>query len=170
MKSLALISLGFFALLGVGQSYANTIIPLQFPADMPLGNQPSDRNCVANTFIAGDSVTGTCRSTVAGTCAGRGCVPPYTNTVYIATWDKDGNVLSDTFCGKNVVHRPYPAVWTYQPGFNATTCYEPKQGSPTISVYDQFVGYDVWFEYVTTSPDGAYELLTQGLMGFLNQF
>ena len=153
-----------------GTSFANTITPLSVPLDVPKGNQPSGRVCVATTFNADDSSNGTCTSVTAGACSGRACQPTYTSKVYVAKWDTEGNVISDGFCGTLVSHVPALHVWTYAPGFDASTCYLPAEGSPQISVYDPRFGFNLWFGYVTTSTDGTYELLTYGLSGFINQF
>ena len=147
--------------LGASLAQANTIYPLQIPTNIPAGNQPSGRFCVGHAF-AGDLVTGTCQSLVA--VGSR--LPSYTATVYAAVWDLAGNVKGDTFCGTAVQpSRSYPAKWTYQPGYDAESCY-----LPTPATYEPvLIGY-AWYGYITTSPDGAYELLTLGHNGVVNQF
>lgn len=153
--------------LGASLAQANTIYPLQTPTDLPQGNQPAGRYCVGTSFSTGDTVSGTCQSLVVGSC-GR-CAPPYTATVYAATWDPEGNLKSDSFCGTARITRSYPPVWTYQPGYTSGTCYLPPSGFEQILVYDPSVGGEHWFGYVTSSPDGAYELLTERY-GVVNQF
>lgn len=149
-------------ILSASLAQANTIYPLQKPADLPAGNQPSGRYCVGHFFV-GDLVTGTCQSLTA--VGSR--LPNYTAKVYAAVWDLQGNLKADVFCG-TASGSPWsrlPATWTYQPGYDAESCY-----LPTPPVYEPvLIGYD-WYGYITTSPDGAYELLTSGHDGVVNQF
>lgn len=145
---------------------AVTVTPLATPPGVPSA-YPSHTSCVGTTFGANDSVSGTCDSQTASGSSGRGGHPTYTNLVYTASWDVNGNALASTYCGKFVSNYPFIQVWTYAPGFNATTCYLPHQGATQIALYDPAYGFDVWFEYVTTSADGAYLLVTEGLFGFI---
>lgn len=148
---------------------ANSIYSLQVPLDLPKGNQPAGRYCVGHSFNASDTVTGTCQSLVVGSC-GR-CAPPYTATVYAANWDSFGNLTSDTFCGTATVTRSGPPVWTYQPGYNSSNCFLPTPPVyQPILLYDPRCNCEHWFGYITTSSNGAYELLTDGHAGVINQF
>lgn len=57
-------------------------------------------------------------------------------------------------------HVPALPVWTYLPGFSASNCYLPNDSGLTYVL----VG-NQWYGYVTTSTDGAYELLVNGILG-----
>lgn len=148
---------------------ANVIYPLVVPADVPKGNQPSGRTCVATSFNANDTSNGTCRSVTASVCSGRACQPTYTSTVFAVMWDTQGNPLSSVFCGTFVSHQTLVHQWTYQPGFTSATCYLPAAGSTQILVYDPTLGFEHWYGYIATSADGEYELLTYGPVGYINQ-
>lgn len=168
MRKMILAALAALCMVGVAS--ANTVTPLQYPSDMPKGNQPSGAVCMAVAFNADDSSYGTCTSVSAGACSGRACQPTYTSIVFAAVWDKEGNLIGDGYCGTAVTHRPIPPKWSYAAGFDASTCYFPKQGTPQVLVYDPKYGFEHWFGYVATSADGAYELLTYGTQGYINQF
>ena len=147
--------------LGASLAQANTIYPLQTPTDLPQGNQPAGRYCVGHVFNAGDTVSGTCQSLVAFGSR----LPTYRATVYAAVWNSTGVKLADVFCGTAVINRTGPPTWTYEPGHDASNCY-----LPTPTSYEPVLIDNVWYGYITTSPDGAYELLTLGHNGVVNQF
>lgn len=149
---------------------AATLAPLTIPSAVPKA-YPARAFCVAASFNADDSVNGTCASQTASASSGRGGHPTYTNLLYTASWDVYGNALgSGTYCGKFVVNVPSVHIYTYAPGFTAATCYVPTSGTTQVSLYDPALGYNAWFEYVTMSPDGAYELITQGVYGYIYGF
>lgn len=148
---------------------AATIQPLATPPGVPSA-YPAHAACVATTFNANDSVNGTCQSQTASGSSGRGGHPTYTNLVYTASWDVDGDALASTYCGKFVVNVPSLHVWTYAAGFGATTCYLPTPASTQILLLDPSRGFDVEFGYYSTSADGAYALITYGLAGFIYGF
>lgn len=151
-----------FVLLSLASlAQANTIYPLQKPADLPAGNQPAGRYCVGHFFNVGDTVSGTCQSLTAFGSR----LPTYTATVYAAVWDASGNELADAFCGTAHINRTGPPTWAYQPGYDAASCY-----LPTPTTYEPVLIGNLWYGYITTSPDGVYELLTLGHDGVINQF
>lgn len=147
--------------------YATSIHPLATPTGVPSA-YPARTACVATTFNADDSANGSCYSQTASASSGRGGHPTYTNLVYTASWDVDGNALvAGTYCGKYVVNYPFVQQWTYAPGFTATTCVLPTAGKTQILLYDPSLGFEHWFEYIATSADGTYMLITEGLEGLL---
>jgi hypothetical protein len=153
-----------------GFAHAVTVSPLATPAAVPRG-YPSRTFCVATSFNANDTLNGTCASQTGSASSGRGGHPTYTNRVYTASWDVNGNALTPgIYCGTFVVNYPFVQQWTYATGFNANTCPLPTPGATQISLYDPAYGFDVWFEYVTTSADGAYALITQGVYGYIYGF
>jgi hypothetical protein len=157
-------------LAGIDFARAATLTPLAVPSAVPQA-YPARAFCVATSFNPNDSVNGTCASQTASASSGRGGHPTYTNLIYTASWDVNGNVLPGaTYCGKFVVNYHFLQQWTYVPGFSAATCYLPTSGSTQISLYDPAYGFDAWFEYITTSANGAYALITQGVYGFIYGF
>jgi hypothetical protein len=157
------------ALVATG-AQAATITPLATPAGVPSA-YPAKAVCIATTFNADDSSNGSCYSQTASGSSGRGGHPTYTNLVYNASWDQYGNALSGTvYCGKYVVNVPSVHVWTYAPGFDATTCVLPTPAVPQILLYDPTRGFDVEFGYYSTSADGAFALITLGLEGLIYGF
>jgi hypothetical protein len=160
----------FLSLLFASVAQAVTITPLAVPSAIPQA-YPARAACIATSFNVNDSVNGTCESATASASSGRGGHPTYTYLVYTASWGVNGNALtSGTYCGKFVVNYPFVQVWTYAAGFNATTCYLPAPGSTQISLYDPSYGFDVWFSYITTSTDGAYALIAEGVYGYIYGF
>ena len=154
-------------LLVSGLAQASTLIPLQQPLDIPQTYVPT-RACVGTSFGASDSVSGHCTTYISSPCSGRGCVPGRTISVWNTGWNIGGTVTSDTYCGKYFHHYPVADVWTYAPGFDATTCNIPQLGSTHVDIFINGLGY--WMLYITTSPDGAYELLQYGSAAYVNQF
>jgi hypothetical protein len=149
---------------------AVTLTPLAVPSAVPDA-YPARVACIATSFNADDSVNGTCQSQTASASSGRGGHPTYTNLVYTATWGVNGNALTPgTYCGTFVVNVPSVHIWTYAAGFNATTCYVPTPGSTQILLYDPSYGFDVWFFYITTSANGAYALIAEGVYGYIYGF
>lgn len=145
---------------------AVTITPLATPSGVP-NLYPAKVVCIGVSFNADDSSNGTCYSQTAS----GGRKPTYTNLVYTANWDKYGNSLNTgTYCGKFVTNPPSLNVWTYAPGYNATSCYLPVPSQTQILLYDPTRGFDVQFGYESTSADGAYALLTLGLEGLIYAF
>lgn len=162
----------FFAsliLLISGAAQAVTVTPLATPAVVPHV-YPARVNCLGLSFNADDSVNGTCESQTASASSGRGGHPTYTNLLYATTWDANGNVLTSTYCAKWVVNVPSVNQITYAPGFSAANCSEPIAGSTQVSLYDPAYGFDVWFSYESTSANGAYELVSQGIAGYVYGF
>lgn len=136
---------------------AVTLTPLATPVNVPHG-YPYTTQCIATKFAAEDSSSGMCDASVGNS----GRYAPRTNYVYSTTWDVDGNALSSTYCG--TFKSP---VWTYAAGFSANTCYLPNPGQDQVSLYDPALGYDAWFFYQSASSDGAYELVSLGLYGYI---
>jgi hypothetical protein len=158
------------AMLSSMSAGAATLSPLAIPSKVPSA-YPAKANCIATTFIADDSVNGTCASTTASGSSGHGGHPTYTSLVYTVSWDVYGNALrAGSYCGKYVSNTHFISVWTYAAGFDATTCYLPAPGSTQIDLYDPSHGFDVWFYYLSTSADGAYALIAQGVYGFIYGF
>ena len=155
MKGLIL-AIGF---LFAGIASASTLTPLQFPPGIAANGM---RSCVANTFAADDSVSGACQS-VTWFCGGRSC--QYHYTVYNVGWDTIGNVVSDVECATALKPGSLPLRWTYLAGFDAANCKLPVYtGYPYILIDGN------WYQYVTTSTDGAYELVIWGMSGQLLAF
>lgn len=153
-----------------GAANAVTLTPLATPSGVPSA-YPAKVSCIGAAFNADDSVNGSCASTTASGSSGRGGHPTYTNLVYTTSWDQYGNALSaGTYCGKYVVNVPSTHIWTYAPGFDATTCQFPTPGATQISLYDPDHGFNVWFFYTTTSADGAYALIELGVEGLIYGF
>ena len=151
-------------------AHAVTLTPLATPSGVPSA-YPARANCIATTFNADDSSNGTCASTTASGSSGHGGHPTYTSLVHTANWDRYGNALSaSTYCGTHVVNTHFIDQWTYATGFDATTCYQPKPGLTQIDLYDPNRGFDVWVFYTTTSADGAYMLIEQGVYGYIYGF
>ena len=164
MKSL------FLSLLLTSVAQAVTLTSLTVPSAVPQA-YPARAFCVATSFNAETSVKGTCNSQTGSASSGRGGHPTYTNLVYTASWDLNGNALPGaTYCGKFVVNYPSVQIWTYAAGFSAATCYLPAPGLTQISLYDPAYGFNAWFEYITTSANGAYALITQGVYGYIYGF
>lgn len=160
----------FLSLLFASVAQAATITPLAVPAAVPQA-YPARAACIATSFNVNDSVKGTCQSQTASASSGRGGHPTYTNLVYTASWDVNGNALTGgTYCGTFVVNVPSLHIWTYAAGFDATTCYLPAPGSTQILLYDPSHGFDVWFFYITTSTNGAYALIAEGVYGYIYGF
>jgi hypothetical protein len=151
---------GLIAFAGTAQ--AVTVTPLAIPANVPTG-YPAHYHCTGYTFNADDSVNGFCVSQVAHGSR----VPTYYNSIYVASWDIEGNSLSSTYCGLYVTYVRGTISETFQPGFNATTCPLPTVGPEQINLYDPTYGYNVWFFYQTTSADGAYMLVSLGFVGYI---
>lgn len=160
----------FLSLALIGSVHAATLTSLAVPSAVPKA-YPAKASCVAVTFNADDSVNGTCASTTASASSGRGGHPTYTSLVYTASWNVDGSAIYEgIYCGKYVSNTHFISIWTYAPGFDATTCYLPAPSTTHISLYDPTVGFDVWFSYTTTSADGAYALIESGVYGFIYGF
>jgi hypothetical protein len=160
----------FFSLLFASVAQAATLTPLAVPSAVPSA-YPARVACIATSFNVNDSVNGTCQSQTASGSSGRGGHPTYTNLVYTASWGVNGNALTaGTYCGTFVVNVSSLHVWTYAAGFNAITCYLPTPGSTQISLYDPSLGFDVWFFYTTTSSNGAYALISEGVYGYIYGF
>ena len=53
------------------------------------------------------------------------------------------------------------------PWLSGQRCILPVAGKTQISLYNPDVGFATWFEYVSTSADGAYMLITEGAIGFI---
>jgi hypothetical protein len=158
------------ATLVVGAAHAVEVSPLAVPSAVPKA-YPAKANCIAVTFNVDDSANGTCASTTASGSSGHGGHPTYTSLVYTASWDTFGNALvAGTYCGTHVVNTHFIDKWTYAPGFDGTTCYQPTPGATQISLYDPAYGFNVWFFYTTTSADGAYALVEQGVYGYIYGF
>jgi hypothetical protein len=128
-----ILSLALFA----GAVSAGTVTPLAQPAQVPVSGQ---NTCVGDTFIVADQVTGMCQNNTH-------LAKPYTLDIYAVQWDLEGNVLSAVKCG-TAVNYAGAYHWTYQPGFNAASCYIPRYAYP-----------------LPTSPDGLYELAVNGWHG-----
>jgi hypothetical protein len=170
VKTLKVLGIGVIALFAASFSMAATLAPLAIPTGIPPGYYVHV-SCTAATFNADNSVSGTCDRRTASGSSGRGGHPTYTNAIYTASWDVNGNALTAAaYCGTFIVNYPYVHVWTYAPGFNASTCYLPVQGSTQVALYDPSRGYTDWWFYITTSANGAYELLTQGGSGYIYGF
>lgn len=148
-----------FAILALAtmRAHAVTLTALATPASVPHG-YPYTTECIAKAFTAGDASSGMCDASLGN--AGR--YAPRTNYVYSVTWDVNGNALTSTYCG--TFKSP---AWTYAAGFNASTCYLPNPGQDQVALYDPVLGFNTWFFYLSTSPDGAYELIAQGLYGYV---
>ena len=155
MKGLIL-AIGF---LFAGIASASTLTPLQIPAGV-LHN--AMESCVANTFAADDSVSGSCQS-VTWFCGGRSC--QYHYTVYNVGWDTSGNVVSDVECATALKPGSLPLRWTYlRVSMQPTASCRFTAGYPYILIDGN------WYQYVTTSTDGAYELVIWGMNGQIVAF
>jgi hypothetical protein len=153
MKTWSLLACVLISGIAIDTSYATTLTPLTMPT-VVLRNALG--TCIGTSFNSGDSINGTCQSV---TWTG-GRSPTYTYTVYATEWDRSSNLLANAPCGTFVSHVPALHTWTYQPGYSAANCYLPNwSGLTYILVGNQ------WYGYVTTSADGAFELLVNGIHG-----
>jgi hypothetical protein len=148
-----------FGLMLAGVASASTLTPLAIP---PVVLHNAMQSCVANQFAADDSVSGACQS-VTWRCAGRSC--QYTYTVYNTAWDVNGNVVSNVECATVLKPGSLPLRWTYQTGYSAANC-----KLPVYTGYSYVLINGNWYQYVTTSTDGAYELVIWGQNGQILAF
>ena len=157
MKTL-LIALALFA----GAAHAETLIPLQKPADV---HSARGVVCDGAGFNVDDTLSGSCYTVAASACSGRGCVPLMTYSVYATLWALDGGVVADVFCGTHRYHYPAVDSWVYAPGFTPATCYMPPAAAgaaKAIGIY--------WYYTVATSADGTREAVTGQAGQFIGVF
>jgi len=146
------------ALAIAGVAAAGTLVPLQLPADLLANGQ---RSCVGVSVGAGDVISGFCQS-VANRPQYRSS---YIYTFSADTWDSDGNLISETYCGQELTAGIYK-TYTYQPGFDASSCVAPWT---FFGKNDMLIG-DYWYGYVTTASDGSFELVMNGHYGTIYKF
>jgi hypothetical protein len=153
----------------VQQAYP-TVNALQAPVLNPNGQQHA---CVAVGFNADDTVHGFCYTVTSGACSGRGCQPTYTFQFYDTNWSTDTTVISVVHCGQLVSHVPALTVWTYDPGYDATTCYRaPYPGTgPAQQVFTPYFGGSLqWEHYVSASIDGVWGLWNAFSTSWIGEF
>jgi hypothetical protein len=155
-----LISFVAVFLFGMSAAMADSLRELPIPSEVtPLG-QPGQIYCVGNSFGAGGAVNGACQTRVSQACSGRGCNPAQTITVFVATWDAEGNALSAVACESVRHHLPQKDVVTYLNGY--TSCPSTGIGTGTTVVIDGVPLY-----YVATDPTTGAELVNENYGGFL---
>jgi len=144
--------LKFFALMVLTISAANaqTLLPLQHPADIPLARS----TCDVGSFNADDTAYGTCNLTHPNICSGHAVGCGATVYVYATVWDLTGKVVQDVLCGTAHTYAARPATWVYEPGFDASTCYFPPypQGATVL------IG-NYWYHVGPVATDGSREYL-----------
>jgi hypothetical protein len=112
------LSLTFLLLLS-SVAYASTIIPLQKPVNTLTGQGTKHTSCYYIGFNVDNSVNGLCSETLVGYSCGRGCVPAWKGTLYLAGWDDTGNLTLGALCATHPSSNQ--GGWTFQPGSDGTS-------------------------------------------------
>jgi hypothetical protein len=118
-------------------------------------------SCIGVEFNNSDTVHGSCHATKTLNC-GRGCTPPQEGNIWLATWDDFGNPTLGVQCASRAFYNP----WIYAAGFNASNCGNPPVSNGVVQVIYGPGGYITYAYYVSTSADGAYELVETGVAQF----
>jgi len=152
--------LGASCLLIAGAAQAQTY-PTVTLLQVPAAIKTTRTYCEGQSFNADDSVHGTCEVIVSSACSGRGCQPVTYTTFYIADWDLAGNPTLEDRCAQVRHHLPQANQWTFFNGHTAADCPAPSFGtSTTVGIPYGAYSWDVaYYYYVTTSADGAYEIV-----------
>ena len=150
-------------LLLASAAQAENLTMLQRPANY-LGNGTA--HCAGLGFDSSDNISGYC-SSYTDVCESRVC--KYTYSVLAARWDEHGVLLASVPCGTAVKAGAQPTAWTYSAGYAADNCQIPPTSEPTNVLRVGPNGYQ-WYGYVTTSVDGAFELLLSGQQGSVGAF
>jgi hypothetical protein len=166
MKALLTLSLFLIAAAAQADGYP-TVTQLQVPPALIGVGIPSRLACVPVGFRADDSVYGACHTETSPPCSGRGCQPVTSITNYTVSWDIAGTPTLGGACELIVQHSPGPDRITYLNGHSAVDCfnvvYNPNKTSVAIPYAPGKVAY---YPYVSTSTDGAYELVDSAIVTF----
>lgn len=130
----------------VGLAHAETVTPLQSPP-RPYNYSPAF-NCAPVSFDTSDVVHGFCQTQTSLSAGGRGGNSVYTWRVYATSWNLDGTVLDNIYCGTLKSNAP----WVYAAGFSAADCERPTGNIGPFAL----IGY-YWYTVKAYSTDGAYE-------------
>ena len=141
---------------------AGTFTQLTVPQDVLRNGFTS---CVGNAVSTDGS------DTISGYCQSVTNRPQYRSsfiyTFSADTWDDNGNLISETYCGQLLTAGIFHLTYTYQPGFSAANCIPPLSYD---SVLNQILIGNYWYAYVTTAADGSFELLMNGHYGTIYRF
>jgi hypothetical protein len=119
-------------------------------------------SCVGVGFINITTVVqGSCHATKTLNC-GRGCTPPQEGNIWFATWDDFGNPTAVVPCASRAFYNP----WIYATEYNASNCGNPPVTNGVVQVIYGPGGYITYARYVSTSANGAYELVETGVAHF----
>jgi hypothetical protein len=138
-----------------------TYHPLQIPQEIiQYRYQGYILACSGVGFNADDTVYGSCKVTYTLSC-GKGCSNgAQKGNIWLVSWDPFGNPTFGVQCASRAFYHP----WVYAAGFDATNCGEPPVRNGVVPVL--YNGNTYWVYYVSTSVDGAYELVISGVAQF----
>jgi len=114
-----------------------------------------------NNATVPPTVLGSCHATKTLNC-GRGCTPPQEGNIWLATWDDFGVPTLGVQCASRAFYHP----WIYAGGYNASNCGNPPVRNGVVQVIYGPGGYITYAYYVSTSANGAYELVETGVAQF----